>query len=191
MIARHPVSTPPTLAPQLSGFSISSSTSQQSTLNSALPSDSPKSFPCVSYAKTRGYPSWSYQCPSSTSKLSVRLTSIIPTLARPSVNSNHSRTYKTSRGEGMSGLTNPRKGLPPFLCFLNVLYFLFLCLLHSPPIHNPVTLPSPTLLPLLSQSTSVWGPTHTPCLPPSHRIRYTSTDAIRPARSLHEARTDY
>src|SRR5258708_2083528 len=67
------------------------------------------------------------------------------------------------------------------------------CLLlpHSPPIHNPVTAPSPILLPLLSQCSPVRGPTHTPCLSLSERLRYTSTNAIRPARSAHEARTDH
>ncbi len=66
-----------------------------------------------------------------------------------------------------------------------------LLLLHSPPIHNPVTAPSPILLPLLSQCSPVRGPTHTPCLSLSERLRYTSTNAIRPARSAHEARTDH
>src|SRR6266481_656250 len=65
-----------------------------------------------------------------------------------------------------------------------------LLLLHSPPIHNPVTPPSPILLPLLSQCSPVRGPTHTPCLSLSERLRYTSTNAIRPARSVHEARAD-
>src|SRR6266481_3650800 len=65
-----------------------------------------------------------------------------------------------------------------------------LLLLHSPPIHNPVTPPSPILLPLLSQCSPVRGPTHTPCLSLSERLRYTSTDAIHRARSVHEARTD-
>ena len=60
---------------------------------------------------------------------------------------------------------------------------------HSPPIHKPVTAPSPILLPLLSQSSPVRGPTHTPCLSLSHRVRYTSTNAIRSARCLHETRT--
>lgn len=62
---------------------------------------------------------------------------------------------------------------------------------HSPAIHNPVTGPSPIVLPLLSQWTPVRGPTHTPCLPSTRGLRYTSTDAIRPARSAHETRTDY
>src|SRR6266478_7470221 len=65
-----------------------------------------------------------------------------------------------------------------------------LLLLHSPPIHNPVTAPSPIVLPLLSQCSPVRGPTHTPCLSLSERLRYTSTNAIRPARSVHEARAD-
>jgi hypothetical protein len=64
-------------------------------------------------------------------------------------------------------------------------------LLHSPRIHKAVTPPSPIRLPLLSQCSPVRGPTHTPCLSLSERVRYTSTDAIRSARSLHEARTDY
>jgi len=63
--------------------------------------------------------------------------------------------------------------------------------LHSPPIHNSVTAPSPIVLSVLSQWTPVRGPTHTPCLPSTRGLRYTSTDAIRPARSAHEARTDY
>jgi hypothetical protein len=63
--------------------------------------------------------------------------------------------------------------------------------LHSPPIHNPVTAPSPIFLPLLSQCSPVRGSTHTPCLPSTRGLRYTSTDAIRSARSAHETRTDY
>jgi hypothetical protein len=43
----------------------------------------------------------------------------------------------------------------------------------------------------LSQCSPVRGSAHTPCLSLSERLRYTSTDAIRPARSAHEARTDY
>jgi hypothetical protein len=35
------------------------------------------------------------------------------------------------------------------------------------------------------------GPTHTPCLSLSHRVRYTSTNAIRSARCLHETRTHH
>ncbi len=62
---------------------------------------------------------------------------------------------------------------------------------HSPPIHNPVTPPSPIVLPVLSQWSPVRGPTHTPCLPSTRGLRYTSTDAIRPARSAHEARFNY
>ena|SRR5712664_536703 len=71
------------------------------------------------------------------------------------------------------------------------LYFLYLHPLHSPPIHNPVTAPSPILLPLLSQCSPVRGPTQTPCLPLSHRVRYTSTNANRSARCLHETRTHH
>jgi hypothetical protein len=63
--------------------------------------------------------------------------------------------------------------------------------LHSPAIHNSVTGPSPILLPLLSQCSPVRGPTLTPCLSLSECLRYTSTDAICPARFLHETRTDY
>src|SRR5260370_31936775 len=66
-----------------------------------------------------------------------------------------------------------------------------LLLLHSPPIHNPVTGPSPILLPLLSQCSPVRGPTHTPCLSLSERLRYTSTNSIHRATSAHEARTDH
>lgn len=62
---------------------------------------------------------------------------------------------------------------------------------HSPPIHNPVTPPSPIVLRVLSQCSPVRGPTQTPCLPLSHRVRYTSTDAIRSARCLHETGTDH
>ena len=62
---------------------------------------------------------------------------------------------------------------------------------HSPLIHNPVTPPSPILFPLLSQWTPVRGPTHTPCLSLSHALRYTSTNATRPARCLHETCTDH
>jgi hypothetical protein len=66
-----------------------------STVDCRLPTIS---FPCVSYAKTGWYPSWSYQFPSSHSNLNAHLTPIIPTLAGPSPNSNHSRTYKIPRG---------------------------------------------------------------------------------------------
>ena len=63
--------------------------------------------------------------------------------------------------------------------------------LHSPAIHKAVTGASPIFLPGLSQWRAVRGPTHTPCLPSTRGLRYTSTDAIRSARSAHEARTDY
>jgi len=103
-------------------------------------------------------------------------------------------------------LSQKTGGLPPLVRPIAFLYspvrsFFFslscrlstvgcLLLLHSPPIHNPVTAPSPILLPLLSQCSPVRGPTHTPCLSLSERLRYTSTDAIHRARSVHEARTD-
>jgi hypothetical protein len=98
--------------------------------------------------------------------------------------SNIFRTLAPKTG-GTPPLVQP---IPPFLYLINLLYLLPL---HSPPIHNPVTLPSPILLPLLSQSSPVRGPTLTPCLSLSECLRYTSTDAIRPARSAHETRTDY
>src|SRR5271157_4979317 len=85
----------------------------------------------------------------------------------------------------MPGPTNPRAHHLPLL------YFLILPPSRSPPIHNLVIPLSPFLPPLLSQSSPVRGSTHIPCLPLSSALRYTSTDAIRPARSAHETRTDY
>jgi hypothetical protein len=114
-----------------------------------------------------------------------------PTFVQPSPNSNHSGTYKTPQGRNAAGPTNRRERGGPFLHLINLLYFLYLLLLHLPPIHNPVTPPSPIFLPLLSQSSPVRGPTLTPCLSLSECLRYTSTDAIRPARSAHETRTDH
>jgi hypothetical protein len=64
-------------------------------------------------------------------------------------------------------------------------------LLRSPPIHKAVTPPSPIFVSPLSQWRPVRGPTQTPCLSLSHRVRYTSTNALRPARSLHETCTDH
>jgi len=93
--------------------------------------------------------------------------------------SNIFRTLVPKTG-GTPPLVQP---IPPFLYLINLLYLLFL---HSPPIHNPVTAPSPILLPLLSQSSPVRGPTLTPCLSLSECLRYTSTNAIRSARFLHE-----
>jgi hypothetical protein len=152
------------------------------------------------------------------------LSPMIPTLAHPSVNPNHSRTYVITRGGGSpssishhSRITTypPAKFFPcvsyvktggypswsyqfpatEYLRFFylrgDLLYFLYLLLPHSPPIHNPVTAPSPILLLLLSQSTPVRGPTLTPCLSLSQCLRYTSTDAIRPARSAHETRFNH
>ena len=75
---------------------------------------------------------------------------------------------------------------PPLL-----LYLLNLLPLHSPGIHKAVTGASPIVLAGLSQWKAVRGPTQTPCLPSKRGLRYTSTDAIRSARSAHEARTDY
>ena len=62
---------------------------------------------------------------------------------------------------------------------------------HSPRIHKAVTGASPNVVRGLSQWRPVRGPTLTPCLSLSHRVRYTSTNALRPARSLHEACTDH
>jgi len=83
--------------------------------------------------------------------------------------------------------------LPQVLSFAHLCetLFLFAHSFHSSPIHNPVTAPSPMLLPVLSQWSPVRGPTHTPCLPSTRGLRYTATDAICPARSAHETRTDY
>jgi hypothetical protein len=64
-------------------------------------------------------------------------------------------------------------------------------LLHSPRIHKSVTGASPNNVRGLSQWRPVRGPTLTPCLSLSHRVRYTSTNALRPARSLHETCTDH
>jgi hypothetical protein len=100
-------------------------------------------------------------------------------ISRPS---NIIRTLVPKTG-GTPPLVQP---IPPFLYLINLLYLLFFLFLHSPPIHNPVTAPSPILLPLLSQSSPVRGPTLTPCLSLSECLRYTSTNAIRSARFLHE-----
>jgi len=104
-------------------------------------------------------------------------------ISRPS---NIIRTLVPKTG-GTPPLVQP---ISPFLYLINLPYLLFFLLLHSRPIHNPVTAPSPILLPLLSQSSPVRGPTLTPCLSLSECLRYTSTNAIRPARCLHETRTN-
>jgi len=62
---------------------------------------------------------------------------------------------------------------------------------HLPRIHKAVTGASPNVVRGLSQWRPVRGPTQTPCLSLSHRVRYTSTNAHRPARSLHETCTDH
>ena len=67
----------------------------------------------------------------------------------------------------------------------------FTSFFHSPRIHKAVTGASPNVVRGLSQWRPVRGPTQTPCLSLSHRVRYTSTNAHRPARSLHETCTDH
>jgi hypothetical protein len=108
--------------------------------------------------------------------------------------SNSFRTLSPKTG-GVSPLVRPipTVGRRPFpiLYLLYVPYFLYLRPFHSPPIHNPVIPPSPILLTILSQCSPVRGPTHTPCLPSIRGLRYTATDAIRPARSAHETRFNH
>jgi hypothetical protein len=197
IIARHPVSTPPTPAPQLSGFSISSSTSQQSTLNSALPSDSPKSFPCVSYAKTGEYPAWSYHAAGRQLPPQKAAATQTKRADPPEAGWLESRQLHKRRAGWASPSPTKEKarhGVRATLLSLLVAGHwppVTGHIPHSPPIHKPVTPPSPILLPLLSQSTPVRGPTLTPCLSSTRGVRYTSTDALRSARFLHETRTNH
>src|SRR6266403_1939874 len=162
------------------------------------------SFVSPTYAKTGGYPRKNVGAPTFS-------LSFLPIPPLPFQSLAHSFVFRSTPisclHSAFRTLSQKTGGLPPLvrpIAFLysplrSSLFFLScrlstvgcLLLLHSPPIHNPVTAPSPILLPLLSQCSPVRGPTHTPCLSLSERLRYTSTDAIRSARSLHEARADY
>jgi hypothetical protein len=70
--------------------------------------------------------------------------------------------------------------LPPFLPFPPFTA-------HSQSCYRPFTHLSPSLVTIIPSQ----GSTHTPCLSLSQCLRYTSTNASRPARSLHETRTHH